>query len=133
MAVSRSFMRIPMAVRLWDGRPVAVGCYLITLYFLVWKSDRVKFLPRSLPLCDPASSTTNMPRATSDRFSRRHDPSVKSAAKRSEKKQSNESSGPSSSGTRNPIFNTERFGQHILKNPLVAQGWVLLLFLLLAW
>lgn len=28
------------------------------------------------------------------------------------------------SGGRNPIFNTERFGQHILKNPLVAQGIV---------
>jgi len=26
--------------------------------------------------------------------------------------------------TKNPIFNTERFGQHILKNPLVAQGIV---------
>ena len=29
-----------------------------------------------------------------------------------------------SGGVRNPIFNTERFGQHILKNPLVAQGCV---------
>ncbi|KAF9791924.1 S-adenosyl-L-methionine-dependent methyltransferase [Thelephora terrestris] len=65
-----------------------------------------------------------MPRATSDRFARRHDPSVKSAAKKSGKTLPNESSGPSSSGTRNPIFNTERFGQHILKNPLVAQGIV---------
>ncbi|PKI83688.1 Dim1p [Malassezia vespertilionis] len=26
--------------------------------------------------------------------------------------------------TKNPIFNTEKFGQHILKNPLVAQGIV---------
>jgi len=65
-----------------------------------------------------------MPMTTSDRFSRRHDPSVKPAAKKSGKKQANESSEPSSSGTRNPIFNTERFGQHILKNPLVAQGIV---------
>lgn len=30
----------------------------------------------------------------------------------------------SANATRNPIFNTERFGQHILKNPLVAQGIV---------
>ncbi|KAF9645179.1 rRNA adenine dimethylase [Thelephora ganbajun] len=65
-----------------------------------------------------------MPRAISGRFSRGHDPSVKSAAKKSGRNQVNESSEPSSSGTRNPIFNTERFGQHILKNPLVAQGIV---------
>lgn len=68
------------------------------------------------------SPSANMPKATSGRFSRGHDPSVRSAAKKSGRKQSKESSEPSSSGTRNPIFNTERFGQHILKNPLVAQG-----------
>ena len=57
-----------------------------------------------------------MPRATTERFSRAHQPSAKA------------SKGESSSGNgggRNPIFNTERFGQHILKNPLVAQGYVL--------
>ncbi|KAF7974394.1 hypothetical protein HWV62_38250 [Athelia sp. TMB] len=58
-----------------------------------------------------------MPRATSERFSRAHQPSAKATT-------SKEKSGDSSSGGRNPIFNTERFGQHILKNPLVAQGIV---------
>ncbi|KII84043.1 hypothetical protein PLICRDRAFT_147270 [Plicaturopsis crispa FD-325 SS-3] len=58
-----------------------------------------------------------MPRATTDRFSRAHQPS----AKASSSKDKGESSG---SGGRNPIFNTERFGQHILKNPLVAQSIV---------
>ncbi|KAI0656241.1 rRNA adenine dimethylase [Cubamyces menziesii] len=57
-----------------------------------------------------------MPRATSDRFTRAHQPSAKSKA-------SSEASG-SSSGARNPIFNTERFGQHILKNPQTAQSIV---------
>ena len=33
-----------------------------------------------------------------------------------------EKAGDDSNAVRNPIFNTERFGQHILKNPLVAQG-----------
>ena len=56
----------------------------------------------------------NMPRATSDKFVRAHQPSAKSKA-------SAEASG-SSSGARNPIFNTERFGQHILKNPQTAQS-----------
>ncbi|GBE87481.1 Dimethyladenosine transferase [Sparassis crispa] len=54
-----------------------------------------------------------MPRATSDRFSRAHQPSPKA-------KSSADSAG-SSSGVRNPIFNTERFGQHILKNPQTVQ------------
>ncbi|KAF8890699.1 S-adenosyl-L-methionine-dependent methyltransferase [Infundibulicybe gibba] len=58
-----------------------------------------------------------MPRATTDRFSRAHQPSAKASSS------SDKSNGDSSSG-RNPIFNTERFGQHILKNPLVAQGIV---------
>ncbi|KIM89954.1 hypothetical protein PILCRDRAFT_812736 [Piloderma croceum F 1598] len=57
-----------------------------------------------------------MPRATSERFSRAHEPSAKSSASKDK--------GESSSGGRNPIFKTERFGQHILKNPLVAQGIV---------
>ncbi|KAL7278578.1 rRNA adenine dimethylase [Trametes coccinea BRFM310] len=57
-----------------------------------------------------------MPRATSDRFTRAHQPSAKSKA-------SSEASG-SSAAARNPIFNTERFGQHILKNPQTAQSIV---------
>ncbi|KAI5119286.1 hypothetical protein M0805_008065 [Coniferiporia weirii] len=56
-----------------------------------------------------------MPRATTDRFSRAHQPSAK---------QSSSKSSEDSNAVRNPIFNTERFGQHILKNPLVAQGIV---------
>jgi hypothetical protein len=58
-----------------------------------------------------------MPRATSERFSRAHQPSAKSNAS----KNHGESS---SSSVRNPIFNTERFGQHILKNPSIAQEYV---------
>lgn len=55
-----------------------------------------------------------MPRATTDRFSRAHQPSAKKVASKD---------ADDSGGVRNPIFNTERFGQHILKNPLVAQGY----------
>ncbi|KAF5375337.1 hypothetical protein D9615_007982 [Tricholomella constricta] len=50
-----------------------------------------------------------MPRATTERFSRAH----QSSAKKNEAK--------SSSSMTNPIFNTQRFGQHILKNPATAQ------------
>ncbi|KAG6374044.1 S-adenosyl-L-methionine-dependent methyltransferase [Boletus reticuloceps] len=60
-----------------------------------------------------------MPRATSNRFSRTHPSSVKSAAAGHSKH--NDNGEGSSSGVRNPIFNTERFGQHILKNPQIAQ------------
>ncbi|KAH8993579.1 rRNA adenine dimethylase [Lactarius hatsudake] len=56
-----------------------------------------------------------MPRATSERFSKAHQPS----AKKSGTSKSHED--PSTSSVRNPIFNTERFGQHILKNPSIAQ------------
>ncbi|KAJ8075179.1 Dimethyladenosine transferase [Marasmius tenuissimus] len=56
-----------------------------------------------------------MPKATTDRFSRAHQPSAKA------QKNKDESSSSSSSTARNPIFNTEQFGQHILKNPSVAQ------------
>ncbi|KAJ4001160.1 S-adenosyl-L-methionine-dependent methyltransferase [Lentinula boryana] len=58
-----------------------------------------------------------MPRATSDRFSRAHLPSAKATSSKSQ-------DGASSSAARNPIFNTEQFGQHILKNPQVAQSIV---------
>ncbi|KAL1743816.1 S-adenosyl-L-methionine-dependent methyltransferase [Schizophyllum fasciatum] len=57
-----------------------------------------------------------MPKATSDKFSRAHLPSAKTPAKAE--------SSSSGGGARNPIFKTERFGQHILNNPLVAQGIV---------
>ncbi|KAG5636627.1 hypothetical protein H0H81_007368 [Sphagnurus paluster] len=49
-----------------------------------------------------------MPRATTERFSRAHQPAPKKAEK-------------SSSSMTTPIFNTARFGQHILKNPATAQ------------
>ncbi|OJA15613.1 hypothetical protein AZE42_09791 [Rhizopogon vesiculosus] len=61
-----------------------------------------------------------MPRATSERFSRAHKPSIKSASAGSSSKNHSANEG-TSSGVRNPIFNTERFGQHILKNPQIAQ------------
>ncbi|RPD76972.1 rRNA adenine dimethylase [Lentinus tigrinus ALCF2SS1-7] len=57
-----------------------------------------------------------MPRATSDKFVRAHQPSAKSKSKAS-------SEASSSSGVRNPIFNTERFGQHILQNPKIAEEY----------
>ncbi|EJD51243.1 rRNA adenine dimethylase [Auricularia subglabra TFB-10046 SS5] len=57
-----------------------------------------------------------MPRATTDRFTRAH---IKSA----KPEKSNANTG-SSTGAHNPIFNTERFGQHILKNPQIAQDIV---------
>ncbi|KIJ18159.1 hypothetical protein PAXINDRAFT_129433 [Paxillus involutus ATCC 200175] len=62
-----------------------------------------------------------MPRATSERFSRAHQPSIKSAAKGGSSSKQHDNGEGSSSGVRNPIFNTERFGQHILKNPQIAQ------------
>ncbi|KAJ7088554.1 S-adenosyl-L-methionine-dependent methyltransferase [Mycena crocata] len=60
-----------------------------------------------------------MPRATSDKFSRAHQPSAKASSSKDVK-----SSSASSAAGRNPIFKTEQFGQHILKNPLIAQGIV---------
>ncbi|KAH9027436.1 rRNA adenine dimethylase [Lactarius hengduanensis] len=59
-----------------------------------------------------------MPRATSERFSKAHQPSAKKSGT------SKGHEGPSTSSVRNPIFNTERFGQHILKNPSIAQEYV---------
>ncbi|KAG9113175.1 Dimethyladenosine transferase, partial [Ceratobasidium sp. 392] len=59
-----------------------------------------------------------MPRATTNRYSRSHETSTKASGS-----QSTSDSAGGSSG-RNPLFNTERFGQHILKNPLVAQAIV---------
>ncbi|KAG1842566.1 rRNA adenine dimethylase [Suillus tomentosus] len=61
-----------------------------------------------------------MPRATSERFSRTHQPSIKSAASSSSSKNHSANEG-TPAGVHNPIFKTERFGQHILKNPQIAQ------------
>ncbi|KAG9047194.1 Dimethyladenosine transferase [Tulasnella sp. UAMH 9824] len=61
-----------------------------------------------------------MPKAVANRFNKGHEPSVTKAS-------TNKSGGTSSTpGDRaqNPLFNTERFGQHILKNPQVAQAIV---------
>lgn len=63
-----------------------------------------------------------MPKAVSDRLSVRAVGPVSAATRLPGS--SNTSSGAGSSSTKNPIFNTERFGQHILKNPLVAQSIV---------
>ncbi|KZS95436.1 rRNA adenine dimethylase [Sistotremastrum niveocremeum HHB9708] len=56
-----------------------------------------------------------MPRATTERFSRTHTTPAKASSSKTDSQ---------SGSATNPIFNTERFGQHILKNPLVAQGIV---------
>lgn len=54
-----------------------------------------------------------MPRATSQKISAAaHQPSAKGKERES-----------TDVGGRNPLFNTERFGQHILKNPAVAQAY----------
>ena len=66
------------------------------------------------PASPPSVVEPGMPRATSERFGRAHQSSVK--------KNGVAGNTDASAATRNPIFNTERFGQHILKNPLVAQG-----------
>ncbi|KAJ3715693.1 S-adenosyl-L-methionine-dependent methyltransferase [Lentinula raphanica] len=55
-----------------------------------------------------------MPRATSERFSKAHQPSAKASSSKSQEDKS--------SSARNPIFNTEQYGQHILKNPQLAQS-----------
>ncbi|ETS62615.1 hypothetical protein PaG_03255 [Moesziomyces aphidis] len=70
-----------------------------------------------------------MPRAVSAKLSRQHEPaaglrpgSARTAA--SNPNAAHASNQNSSATTKNPIFNTDKFGQHILKNPLVAQGIV---------
>ncbi|GAA5920085.1 hypothetical protein JCM1841_004085 [Sporobolomyces salmonicolor] len=57
-----------------------------------------------------------VPRATSERFNR-HLSDGPTAKKKSD-------NGEGGKGALNPIFNTASLGQHILKNPLVAQGIV---------
>jgi 18S rRNA (adenine1779-N6/adenine1780-N6)-dimethyltransferase len=68
-------------------------------------------------------SIVTMPKATSQTFvaarpqpgSSRHNSSTAGSSKNGE-------SSTGGGGGRNHIFNTDRFGQHILTNPLVAQG-----------
>ena len=55
----------------------------------------------------------DMPRAVSNKITSAHTQAVAARTQQN-----------SSATTKNPIFNTEKFGQHILKNPLVAQGIV---------
>lgn len=59
-----------------------------------------------------------MPKAVSDKLSRSRAQVGPVAATKRMGSSGSSSSAPS---TKNPIFNTDRFGQHILKNPLVAQ------------
>ena len=65
-----------------------------------------------------------MPRAVSAKISRVHEPSAGSLRPAAAKAEHHGSNQNSSATTKNPIFNTDKFGQHILKNPLVAQGIV---------
>ncbi|KAG8919623.1 Dimethyladenosine transferase [Tulasnella sp. 417] len=61
-----------------------------------------------------------MPKAVANRFNKGHEPSVSKAST----KKAGSSSSTSGDRAQNPLFNTERFGQHILKNPQVAQAIV---------
>ncbi|KAH9461271.1 hypothetical protein Pst134EA_017578 [Puccinia striiformis f. sp. tritici] len=61
-----------------------------------------------------------MPRATSQKFTRLHQES-NTALQPKKKNASEQSSGSGGGAASNPIFNTDKLGQHILKNPLVAQ------------
>lgn len=66
-----------------------------------------------------------MPRAVSNKLARAHEPAAGNV--RMNKSSQDAGSGSmqnSAITTKNPIFNTDRFGQHILRNPLVAQGIV---------
>lgn len=60
-----------------------------------------------------------MPRAVSERITSARTQAAAASPRSAPHTQQN-----SSATTKNPIFNTDRFGQHILKNPLVAQGIV---------
>ncbi|WFC99974.1 18S rRNA (adenine(1779)-N(6)/adenine(1780)-N(6))-dimethyltransferase [Malassezia yamatoensis] len=59
-----------------------------------------------------------MPRAVSNRVTSVQAQAAASSPRNAVSQQN------TSATTKNPIFNTEKFGQHILKNPLVAQGIV---------
>ena len=60
-----------------------------------------------------------MPKATSQTFVTPHAASARFSA---HQKNGESSKAASGSGARNHLFDTERFGQHILTNPTVAQG-----------
>ncbi|CAH7673072.1 S-adenosyl-L-methionine-dependent methyltransferase [Phakopsora pachyrhizi] len=62
-----------------------------------------------------------MPRATTAKFTRTHEPAPGSSRANAAVQKADSSSR---ANAHNPIFNTEKFGQHILKNPLVAQAIV---------
>ncbi|BEJ12919.1 hypothetical protein CspHIS471_0300930 [Cutaneotrichosporon sp. HIS471] len=62
-----------------------------------------------------------MPKATSQTFTRQH--GLAAASRRPDKEKKGENNAVTG-GARNHLFNTDRFGQHILTNPLVAQGIV---------
>ena len=59
-----------------------------------------------------------MPRAVSNKVTSAQTQAANAAPRAAHSQQN------TSATTKNPIFNTEKFGQHILKNPLVAQGIV---------
>ncbi|GHJ85837.1 hypothetical protein NliqN6_2239 [Naganishia liquefaciens] len=67
-----------------------------------------------------------MPKATSQKLSRQQAPALSSAASRPAKKggAAGEEGGAAGGGGKNHLFDTAKFGQHILMNPLVAQGIV---------
>ncbi|KAA1069301.1 Dimethyladenosine transferase [Puccinia graminis f. sp. tritici] len=63
-----------------------------------------------------------MPRVTSQKFTRLHQESnTTSHLKKKPNAENNQQSSGGGGGASNPIFNTDKLGQHILKNPLVAQ------------
>lgn len=85
---------------------------------------------RYLTLVNPVTyhTTTDMPKATSQKLSRQHAPPVAAASSRPGKGKAGAAGGEeggaaaSGGGGKNHLFDTAKFGQHILMNPLVAQG-----------
>lgn len=77
-----------------------------------------EFVPLLLCRRPYSRYTINMPRAVSEKVSRVHQPAAATRRPGTSGSSASSSAGPT---TKNPIFNTDRFGQHILKNPLVAQ------------
>ncbi len=81
------------------------------------------------PTINIEDDRNNAASGLSAKLSRQHEPaaglrpgSARTAA--SNPNAAHASNQNSSATTKNPIFNTDKFGQHILKNPLVAQGIV---------
>lgn len=64
-----------------------------------------------------------MGRATSEKLTRVHAPSTIASSSKG-KGRDTSGGGGNSAGPRNPLFNTERYGQHILINPGACQGIV---------